>query len=111
MDSNRIITKRITDYVHVLTILQDKTIASTIYEDGRGFIMPDIVNEYWIGTYFEGFPIACYLLHPIGQICWESHGRVLPEFRKDYGVTSTHNMLKWAAKHIPKLYKIMGYVP
>lgn len=102
---------RITDYTIPIMILNDPVIKAAIYEDGSGPTVPDIVHEYWIGVEIDGQVIACFRLHSEGRVNWQSHGRILPAFRKKYAVKATILAYKWAAKNIPEFHKIFGWVP
>jgi hypothetical protein len=107
----RLTAYRITDYMIPAAILQQSDIADNIYEDGASFVVPDVVNEFWIGILFRNRTIACYRFHNMSRLTWQVHARVLPEFRNKYGISSSIQALKWMSGHVQDINIICAFIP
>ena len=95
----------------VSIFLQDRTITEEIYEDSAYFVIPDIIKEYWIGTFIDEKIIGLYQIQARGAILHEIHARILPQYRKKYSLKSSQYVVRWAFDMIPNINVLMAYVP
>jgi hypothetical protein len=101
---------RITDFMLASSIIVEEKIAAAMYEDGGGFTIPDVVNEYWVGVEHEDHVIACYRAHQVYSTFWQGHAAVLPKYR-DHSIGATNTALKWCAENIQNFQKFLVCVP
>jgi hypothetical protein len=101
---------RITDFAVAISILEDSVIKSEIYEDTAEFIVPDLVNEYWLAAAHRGIVLGCYRLHSMGAVLWQFHCRILPQHRR-FAQPASLAFFKWCVENVKKLETIIGFVP
>lgn len=102
---------RITDYAIPLAILRAPAIQATIGEDGAAPMMPNVINEYWVGVVAGGKLAGCYRLHQLNGVCWQVHAFILPDYRREWSMKASKALLKWAVDSIEDLNKIICEVP
>lgn len=111
MGSDRLEAYRITDFVIPMKILSNPTIAKDIYEDGSHDIIPNVVDEYWVGIRQYDLTFACYRIHQMTSVMWQIHARVIPQYRKPYSRKASCLALKWCAENIKGIRTITCMVP
>lgn len=107
-DKDLLTAVRLTDYIVAKYAID--SCWDDISEDGIDQYMPDIVNEFWIGLFFEDGLVGCYRLHQINKFTWEGHAFMLPEFRNKYSVIGCLTILNWMVENID-FKKLIASVP
>lgn len=102
---------RITDYLVVMSILDDQGIKKMIYEDGTDILIPDVIKDIWIGAVTDEKLVGCYHLQKRTTVMWEIHARILPQYRKKYGWDASRGVLRWIIENVPQVEKIICFVP
>ena len=112
MDSDRLAIYRITDFITVLSILDDPIIDGDINEDGFRTPFPNVIDEFWIGIAELGSEtFACFRVHQLSRHVWQVHAFVLPSYRNKYSVIAANMAKEWAWKNIPELKTLITVVP
>lgn len=111
MGSDRLEAYRITDFIIPMHILSNPAIANAIYEDGSHDIIPNVVDEYWIGIKQDNKTFACFRVHQMTSVMWQIHARVIPQYRREYSRRAAYLALKWSADNIKSLRTVVCMVP
>lgn len=111
MGSDRLTAFRLTDFTIPLAVISNEKIASVIYEDNTPQAIPDVVNQFWIGITTGTDLVGCYQVEQKGQVLWQGHAHVLPEYRKEYSLEATKTAMRWCAENIPGLNTIICHIP
>lgn len=111
MGGDRIEAYRITDFVIPLSILTNPAIANSIYEDGDHDIVPNVVDEFWVGVRKNGTTFGCFRVHQMTSVMWQIHARIIPCYRRKYSRIAANLALRWCAENIKSLRTITCMVP
>lgn len=111
MGSHRLEAYRITDFAVPMHILSNPVIANAIYEDGIRDIIPNVVDEFWVGIRLDDITFACFRVHQMTSVMWQIHARVIPKYRKQYSRKSARLALRWCSDNIWGLRTITCMVP
>jgi len=102
---------RITDYLVAAALMQNEVIAKDSYEDGMDFIMPNLVDEFWIGVKVDDQVVGAFRFEQMTRVMWQIHGAMLPQHRKLYSKKASRIALRWMAKNVGKLATVICQIP
>lgn len=102
---------RITDYIEALSIVRHPAIEDVIHEDGSDRDeIPNIIDEYWMGSELDGKLIGCFRLTPRGKSLYQVHTMFIPGYRRH--VIEAKNLFgKWCIDNLFGFQKMFAMVP
>lgn len=102
---------RITDFAIPLKIINHPVIREKAFEDGAQNIIPDVINEYWLGVRIDNKIIGCYRLHYMSSCTLQLHAFILPEFRKAYSGKAGRALAKYIISKFENITCLVIFVP